>query len=432
MHRFASRLAARACAAGVALAAFAASAAQVTVLHVFGGRKDGDRPSAPMIADAAGNLYGTTTAGGARGGGTVFRLVPSAAGEQVWSEEILFSFDGVNGIGQSATGTAPRSALWFGTDGSLFGTTSSGSPVGAGNVFQLLPPAPGTTAWKQSVVYTFSAGAADGAFPEGAAVRVGNDGTRFGTTLGGGPANEGTIYAIRPSATASGAWEESLVATFDSPSDGGGPINDLVADGHGNLYGTATVGGAFGWGAVYQLTAPAASGGTWTKKVIYSFTSGRDGRNPANQLAIDADGVLWGAIAAGGVGLQGSIFTLTPPAAPTSAWTFRIVHNFRSDGAQAGLAPSSGLVSDGHGAFYGVTGNGGALGCGTVYRFAPSRNKQRGVLTTLHEFTGGDGGAFPAGNLVLVNGSLFGTTFGSTSSDGDPCDGAGIAFTLAP
>ena len=101
-----------------------------SALYAFGASStDAQRPWGNVIFDASGNLYGTTGGGGAEGSGTVFELTPSASS---WSETILFSFNGNDGINPSA-------GLLIDSAGNLYGTTASGGSANAGNVFEVTP-----------------------------------------------------------------------------------------------------------------------------------------------------------------------------------------------------------------------------------------------------------------------------------------------------
>lgn len=419
-----------ACAVAGAAWAPPASASQATVLHVFGAKKDGDHLANSMIMDDAGNLYGTTTDGG-KGGGTVFRLAPPAdGGDAPWAESVLFSFDEANPIHESRTGSTPESGLWFGDDGSLFGTTGVGSPIGAGNVFQLTAPAGGTGSWTETVIYDFRSGADDAGFPSSRTIALGASGARFGLTAGGGPANIGALYSITPPKAPGGPWTEALLHAFDG-TDGALPGGDLVADAKGNLYGVALVGGAAGLGTVFRLSPPKKAGGAWTETTLHSFTGGSDGRAPGQKLFIDPKGALWGTTGSGGRHLLGNIFRLSPPGKAGGAWTFKNMHVF-VDAAQ-GQVPSSGLVPDGAGGFYGTTEVGGSADCGTVYHFQPpTKAGEDGVLTTVHSFGGGTGGGVPTGDLLLKDGVLYGQTFGSDDGDSLECTAESVAYKLVP
>src|SRR5579863_1467346 len=90
---------------------------QETVLYIFGVAPDGASPEASLLMDSAGNLYGTTYAGGAQGYGTVFKLSQSNG---VWTETLLYSFTG------GTDGANPRASLIMDGEGNLYGTTCAG------------------------------------------------------------------------------------------------------------------------------------------------------------------------------------------------------------------------------------------------------------------------------------------------------------------
>ncbi|MFI5115931.1 MAG: choice-of-anchor tandem repeat GloVer-containing protein, partial [Terriglobales bacterium] len=266
------------------------AAAQEKVLYTFqGGTGDGAFPQAGLIFDTAGNLYGTTSLGGAYGFGTVFELTPTAGG--TWTEKVLYSFknDGTDG-------SNPKAGVIFDAAGNLYGTTSLGGAgvcqgAGCGTVFELTPAAGGT--WTEKVLHSFG-GATDGVIPE-AGLIFDAAGNLYGTTGYGGPYNWGTVFELTPAA--GGTWTENVLYSFQGGADGAGPAAGLVFDAAGNLYGTTEVGGAGvcqgnGCGTVFELTP--AAGGTWTENVLYRFQSGADGANPYDALIFDAAGNLYG------------------------------------------------------------------------------------------------------------------------------------------
>jgi uncharacterized repeat protein (TIGR03803 family) len=201
------------------------------VLQSFTG---GDSPWAGLIADAAGNLYGTTEGGD--GPGTVFQLTPSG------TFNVLHRFTGRDGA-------VPTGGLLFDAAGNLHSTTHNGGTIGYGTVFQLTPSR------TLNVLHSFT-GVSDGAYPE-AGVIADMAGDLYGTTYGGGAAGQGTVVQLTPS----GAL--NVLHSFTGGSDGGRPVADLIADARGNLYGTTALGGANtscpgGCGTVFELTVPAS------------------------------------------------------------------------------------------------------------------------------------------------------------------------------
>src|ERR1039458_4539934 len=218
---------------------WAAAQVQEQVLHSFqNDGADGVDPYAGLIFDGAGNLYGTTWQGGTYGYGTVFELTPTAGG--TWTENVLWSF------GSGTDGTSPVAGLIFDAVGNLYGTTLQGGTYGYGTVFELTPAAGGT--WTEKVLYSFGSGT-DGANPY-AVLIFDAAGNLYGTTYFGGSsdAGNGTVFEVSPSA--GGVWTEHVLHRFGNGTDGIWPQAGLVFDAVGNLYGTTSVGGTFGWGTV--------------------------------------------------------------------------------------------------------------------------------------------------------------------------------------
>jgi uncharacterized repeat protein (TIGR03803 family) len=198
-----------------------------TVLYTFTGGADGGKPSASLVLDAAGNLYGTASIGGTFNGGTVFKVDPSGA------LTVLHTF-----MGGTTDGAYPKSGLVLDKNGNLYGTTYSGGAGHSGTVFKL------DTSGSLTLLYSF-AGGTDGANPIGGLV-LGSQGNFYGTTYGGGAANHGTVFKLSANGT------ETLLHSFNS-TDGSDPYAGLVRDAAGNLYGTTQRGGAAGYGTVFKI-----------------------------------------------------------------------------------------------------------------------------------------------------------------------------------
>jgi len=392
-----------------------------TVLYSFQGNSDGSFPNGNLVPDQAGNLYGTTNAGGGLGGncfdycGTVFELSP--VGQSVWQESVLWSFTGRN------DGAYPSSPLMMDASGALLGETDAGGPNQNGVVYKLSPSAGG--AWQQSTIATFRNGT-DGEIPSGLTLdRAGN---LYGATDGGGLHGLGTAFELSP--VTGGGWKETILYNFDIQQGRGNGISTLVFDTAGNLYGTTSSGGGHGAGEVFELSP--GSGGAWTKKDLYIFTGGADGRSPSG-LVVDTAGNLYGTTMIGGSASKGVVFKLT--ATTTGFWTETVLHNFTGYPTDGGR-PIGGVVFDLSGNLYGTTTEGGSVGClrapacGTIYQLTLGSSGQW-TETVLHNFVGGntDGGDPISPPIIDQNGNLFGVTQTGGSTNGCGC---GIAYELSP
>jgi uncharacterized repeat protein (TIGR03803 family) len=351
------------------------------VLHSFHDNgKDGSTPVTSLILDAAGNLYGTTVNGGAHAAGVVFELTPGAGGE--WTEKILHNF----GVGSD--GTAPEAALIFDGAGNLYGTTSSGGAHFSGTVFELSPTATGWTEKLLHSFAGYPKDGADPVASlvfDAAGNLYGT--TAEGGKNSNCPYDRscGTVFELTP--TAGGSWTEKVLYDFKEAPDGNAPGGSLIFDAAGNLYGTTEIGGnisscsgmaGYGCGTVFELTPSAA--GPWTETVLHDFGTGTDGYYPGNGgLAVDAAGNLYGTTTSGGSFSRfgGVVFKLTPVG---GGWTESVVHSF-GEGTD-GSDPYAGLIFDTLGNLYGTTYHGGTglctensggpvIGCGAVFEIAP-------------------------------------------------------------
>lgn len=312
-----------------------------TVIHSFNG-SDGDSPTAPLVFDQEGNLYGTTSRGGTDYG-TVFELTPNADGS--WSESVLHSFTGGD------DGAFPLPGLAIDPAGNLYGTTYMGGRYKVGVAFELLPTSSG---WKHKVLWTF--GPKGGKWPQGGLI-FDQAGNLYGTTSGGG---KGVGVAFELTSNANGAWKETVLYVFfrrDSQ-----PVGQLTFDGQGNLYGTTN----YLYGAIFKLSP--TSGGAWKQTILHY--GGHKGGYHIFDLIFDAAGNLYGAAeSGGGLGFSGGdVFRLTPTS--KGFWKEKVLHSFGS--ANDGSNPVGGLVFDSAGNLYGVTYHGPSNpNDGTVFEVTP-------------------------------------------------------------
>jgi hypothetical protein len=406
-------------------------AATETILHRFPiPGSDGKYPTAPLIADSAGNLYGTTNFGGSlvNGGvsGTVFKL--SRASNGSWSETVLHSFSG------GTDGGYPYSSLVLDSQGALYGTTYDGGDTtycngGCGVVFKLTPNSDGI--WTESVLHTFTS--IDGQYPLGP-LTFDQQGNLYGTTSDGGLAGTqcwngcGVVFQLTPSS--GGNWTYHQIYNFTGGSDAGNPSSQLVFGKDGSLYGAA------GWAVVFpevvfKLTPASA---TWTLTVLHTFpgciTCDTFGVMPG--VTFDAIGNLYGAVPVTGKYASGFVYRLTPSG---GTWMFKDIHDFTNQ-ADGGI-PFGNLVVAKHGILYGATYGGGDRidcfndGCGVVYELMPASGGTWSEKT-LYGFRGGKDGNSPhAGLLMDSAGNLYGTTYyGSSTDPNNP--GYGVVFKIMP
>jgi uncharacterized repeat protein (TIGR03803 family) len=330
------------------------------ILHSFSGQ-DGADPSAGLIFDEEGNLYGTTTYGGSAGYGTVFELSPNSDG--TWTESVLYSFTG----GQYGAAW-PSAGVILDTAGRLYGTTTYGGAYGWGTAFELVPNPDGT--WTGNDIYDFCAltRCGDGELPM-AGLILDSAGNLYGTTVGGGPRNLGAVFELTPNA--GGGWSETVIDDFGSGHAGSEPKATLIVDSTGNLYSTTYYGGLHNHGTAFELT-PNGNGG-WVEKVLHAFrNNGKDGMNPSDALILGASGKLYGTTRDGRTDDHhfGTVFELTPK--KNGRWTERLLYVFCSGpGCPDGAEPSASVILDATGNLYGTTYAGGAHRSGTVFEIIP-------------------------------------------------------------
>ncbi len=294
---------------------------------------------------------------------------------------------------QGAPDGADPAAGLVSLNGKLYGTTVAGGTGacgqhGCGTVFEMTP------AGAESAVYNF-AGGNDGANPMAGVLSV--NGRLYGTTeTGGGGSSSvgnGTVFEL----TKFGG--ERVLHRFTGKPDGANPYAGLLFY-NGIFYGTTYFGGKHDAGTVFTVNR----GGV--EHVLYSFKGGADGSSPLGGLIV-VHNTLYGTTAGGGTATAGTVFSLT------TAGTEHVLYSFK--GNKDGETPATTLV-DARGELYGTTVYGGTASQsnGTVFAISP-----KGVERVVHRFKGGSDGASPYGNLVAINGALYGTTyFGGTVSSG--------------
>jgi uncharacterized repeat protein (TIGR03803 family) len=330
------------------------------VLYNFGANStDGANPLGGLVIDAQGNLYGTTLDGGAVDDGTVFELSPSSSG--LWTEKILHNFFYLSSDGTAPhAGLVFDSAgnLYGTTYGG--GANSGGSTSPGGTVYELSPSTGG--AWTYQLLYSFSyLSKTDGYYPDGALI-FDSKGNLYGTTSDGGSAQDeqggGTVFELTP--IGGGGWTEKVLYSFGGGNTTTGymPMGSLAIDSAGNLYGTNNSGGQNGFGldgTIFELSP--TSSGSWTEKTIYSLGGNEtDGIHSQSGLLIDAKDNLYGTSTAGGAYGYGAVFELS-----TTTGAEQVLHSFDLNGTD-GASSYANLLFDATGNLYGTTAFGGTHG----------------------------------------------------------------------
>jgi uncharacterized repeat protein (TIGR03803 family) len=394
------------------------------------------------------------------------QLLIAARPAQAQTETVLYNFCSQPNC---SDGAYPQSRLTSDDKGNFYGTTANGGTANFGTVFELSPN--GTGGWNETVLYNFTG---EGGFaPLYSYVIFDSAGNLYGTASQGGENYNGVVFELSP---VGASWTETVLYSFPCGLYGcpGGsqPVNGLIFDSTGNLYGRTTYGGSYGEGTVFELSP---SGGSWTEQVIYSseswtfaglamdaagnifgleywwvfelspngdgswtrtviheFGSGdKDGIYPQGTPVLDQSGNLYGTTESGMSAAYGTVYKLTPvtKGKKKGTWTEEILHSFKN--LKNGDWPQAGVVLDAAGNIYGITTEGGKYndehgGDGTVFELVAPVGKGSYKDKVLWSFNDTDGGA-PVGSLILDSaGNLYGTTpFGGSN-------GYGVVFEVTP
>ncbi len=317
-----------------------ASAQTFTVIHSFTGGAGGQAPYAGVVVDRAGNLYGATAGGGGgscssgefgTGCGIAYELKANGLFTTLW--QFTGGFD---------DGANPTTML-LGPGASLYVSTENGRVCGT--IVSLSPPVTPPRSiqenhWIETILYQFQE--SDGCVPVGN-LAMDQTGNLYGATEEGGSEGQGVVFEL---AHSDGGWSESVLHSFSGARDGQRPLGGVTFDAAGNLYGTTVNGGAFAFGAVFQLVAAS----NWTENVLYSFTCGSDGCQPSSGVTFDSLGNLYGSTPgiecppSGG----GNVFELS-----SGSWSYSSLYCFM--GGFGGGPNQSAVVFDQAGNLYGTT-----------------------------------------------------------------------------
>ena len=366
------------------------------LLYSFAGQTDGAIPLGGLLMGQDGMLYGTASAGGLYGDGTLFRIDPNLPAS---SFQVVHPFN----RSDANNGAMPFAGLIQGSDGTVYGTTWIGGPGQNGIVFSM---APDGTAFK--VLYGFAQTGQpddDGPHPCSGLV-LGSNGLLYGTTTpGGGMASTEyhTVFKLNPAGTGFGT-----VYTFNGNSDGTFAAGGLHQGADSALYGTTYAGGPNGYGTVFRLTTDGSF------SVVHAFGPPWGADHGVVQAS---DGNLYGT--AGSPDTLGTIFAVSPAGA-----NFHLIHSFV---ITEGASPAGGMILGIDGALYGTTlegGNTGAADFGAVFKM----NLDGTGSSVLHSFDYATGASPIAALVQGSDGTLYGTT--AEGGPGGPPFNGGTVFEL--
>jgi uncharacterized repeat protein (TIGR03803 family) len=267
-----------------------------STLHSFvGGDDDGAEPNAGLVRDSAGNLYGSTLAGGAlNDNGVIFQFHPN--GDGTFTENLIYEF------GQGKT-DCPVGPMLMDKLGNLYGTTACSGAYGYGSVYKL---SQANGVWTFESIYDFTPSPNFGAPPNPGGLVMDSEGNLYGNTEYEGVYGVGSLYKLSPTV---GYWKFTLIHSFTGSTDGGLPVGGVAIDGAGSLYGTTFSGGLFQYGTVYKFSP--GPKGNWAESVLHNFANTTDGYNPQG-VTLDSAGNIYGVSSYGGAHQDGIAWEITP------------------------------------------------------------------------------------------------------------------------
>ena len=300
-----------------------------SLLHTFTGTPDGSFPDPEIVTDGKGDVFGASQDGGASGLGSLWEwttkkqlavlhsfssenqdgtyptagpliydnsiLVGSASAGAIDRNGLIYSYDlrtatytAVYDFLSGPDGHSPLGGVARGKHGYFFGTTAGNGTGGDpnGSIWQLS----GSTL---TTLYTFQDGN-DGEWPNQTPTVDKMDNVYGTTYIQNGNSVGGAIWLLNKKG------QFSVLHDLNQSTDGGLPDGQLLLNTDGNLYGSATVGGQFGFGTIFKITP----GGTFT--VLHAFSGGNDGSYPTGPLVHDAAGNVYGGVS------SGQVFEITP------------------------------------------------------------------------------------------------------------------------
>lgn len=379
-----------------------AGAQGIQVIYTFNTNNGPVGPGGTLVVGPDGALYGTSNGGGTNGAGTVFKVTTNGV------LAVLHNFSAIPGGSlTNYEGGYPHAGVTFGVDGNIYGTTAEGGVNGYGTVYQLLADGSACVPLHTFAAQTSGPGR-DGGNPLGPLVVL-PDGGLMGTTVAYGGFGFGDVFEVTTNGGYSEIYPFRGISGVDpgQVADGAGPWSGLVRGPDGYYYGTTTGGGNANSGSVYKLIP----GGYNSYRQVYAFSGGSTGYDPVDNLAVGADGDLYGTTLGGVSSGSGTVFRITTGGAFASLYLF-------TNGTDGGK-PYAGLLAAPDGNLYGTAYNGGTNDAGTIFQVATN-----GMVTPLFSFATTNGAHPYAGLTLGPDGYLYGLTVNGGTNN------AGVVFRV--
>jgi len=399
--------------------------------YSFTGGSDGANPTATLIL-SNGILFGTASAGGSSGHGTVFAVNTNGSSFtnlHNFTAPVSDSF----GLYTNSDGAYPLADLIL-SGNTLYGSANAGGHSGQGAIFAVNINGSGF-----ATLHSFSSGSS-AAYSSAGLILSGN--TMYGANYGN--LGNGTVFAVNTDGTGFTNYYAFTAGNVNghgvlTNSDGANPHAELILSGD-TLYGTAEHGGSSGQGTVFAVST---NGTGFT--TLHSFAAGAynssgsytnsDGANPSAGLVLSGNS-LYGTARAGGNSGNGTLFMLkTDGSGFTNLYHFTATPRYPNQTNNDGANPSAGLILSGN-SLYGTTSSGGGSGNGTTFKLSfipqltilPSGTNV--ILVWPTNVAGFDYSGFVLQSAPMVTGT-FTNLSGATSPYVTPVDSAQRFFRLS-
>jgi uncharacterized repeat protein (TIGR03803 family) len=350
----------------------------ITVLASFSG-DNGSSPNGGLVIDSQNTLYGTCASGGANNDGTVWKFTQNSG-----AISVLGSFS-------TATAAGPSGQIYVDGSGDIFGTTQGNPEAQAGSIWEYNASNQTLTA-----LVLFTAGSDNGANPHGGLISDGN-GNFYGTTFNGGTFDDGVVWKYHL-----GDSNVTVLTDFDGSTNGGNPEGGLARDSAGDLFGTSQ--GNVNTSTDSNVWELPANSNTITSFGFFAQHSPIFfGGAPAGAVILDSNGNLFGTASFGGATNQGEVFEVPDATSSPGAGTLKTVFSFSFAGAHD---PTSSVVLDSQGNIFGTTTLGGTKNNGTIFKLlAPGNIPSTHLAFTTQPTNTQANGVFSGNVIVTIEGA---------------------------